>query len=533
LKLLDESQLLNEDYRRFVLEQFDEKNNVDRRKESLMRHEVYDGHSKKWVIEKLAEEKLLPETVARMSNRASGVPFMRKVTNKNAKSYTGGVDRTVSDDEQSQTAIQALADEMDVNSVMDRADKYSHFAKNTLVAVRPKLISYDKEGFKRYRISTDALPSYTYDVIEDFSNPGEALAVVLSDFEAETAETKYPLPGEHTRYPADKVHSISGPKVEKDNRHFIWWSDNYHFTTNSKGQYLSLADEQGERKNPIGLLPFITIAMDQMGQYWSKGGTDLIDGDILLNKLITDRNTIAYVQGWGQLVISGKGLPAVMQGGPDKAFIFEVKEGDPTPGVFYANASPDLGGWENMINQTVALYLSSNNLSPRNIAAKLDANNMASGIAMLIEQSESMDDLKDKQRVFQDKEPIFWEVVKRWQSLYFELGLLVDDFKEIGTFESSDVKLKFLREKQVITEKEKLEIIKIRKDLGLNTMMDLLKIDNPDLDDDDAQTLMDKITKEKEERAAKFGLPMAKPAVVSHEDIDDEDDEDDEEGDDE
>jgi hypothetical protein len=45
-----------------------------------------------------------------------------------------------------------------------------------------------------------------------------------------------------------------------------------------------------------------------------------------------------------------------------------------------------------------------------------------------------------------------------------------------------------------------LENIKLRKELGLNTIVELLKIDNPDLSDEDAEAKAKEIMEEKKSR---------------------------------
>jgi hypothetical protein len=94
---------------------------------------------------------------------------------------------------------------------------------------------------------------------------------------------------------------------------------------------------------------------------------------------------------------------------------------------------------------------------------------------------------EDVQKVFQDKEPIIWEVIRLWHLLYSSKQQLEDDLQEIPVFSSSKVKVKFHQTKPLISEKEKLEVLKMRKDLGLNTQAELIQMDNPDLTMDEAE----------------------------------------------
>jgi hypothetical protein len=512
-KLFNESDILNEAFRKKVIEEIKGAENISRKKESLKRNEVYNGNSKKWVVDALQLEGLEPDTINRMANRASNIRIMGKVTDKIAKCYTGGVDRTA-EDEKSQKAITALADLTNINTVLDKADKISLYDRNCLVSVLPKICSYSEDGRPLFKIKVTAMQSFTFDVIPDALNKTEAKCIVLTDFVERNLGTQmYLLPGQdgHERQRNITPDYSQGDGVEQtianspedkgmECRTFIWWTENYHFTTDANGKILKPTNPTDmDGVNPIGMLPFVTITQDQADSYWARGGEQLIDGDILINKMITDRNMIAYVQGWGQLVIAGKELPEVLKGGPDKALLFSKKQNDDSDvQVFFATANPDLASWDRSIEQHLGFYLSTNNLSTRNVSGKLDVNSSASGIAILIEQSESMDDIKDKQRIFQDQEPYIWEIIKRWQALYFSLDLLDDDFKEVGTFEDSKVSLKFYAQKPVITEGEQVDILTKRKELGIDTIEDLIKRDNPDLTEEQVK---EKMTRVLEERA--------------------------------
>ena len=92
------------------------------------------------------------------------------------------------------------------------------------------------------------------------------------------------------------------------------------------------------------------------------------------------------------------------------------------------------------------------------------------------------------------------KVAKRyqaWQNLLFDKNALDEEFSEIGKIEDIDFTVKFYEIKPEITEKEKLENLRLRKELGLNTELELIKMDNPDMTDEDAEAKLLKIKEEK------------------------------------
>jgi hypothetical protein len=220
--------------------------------------------------------------------------------------------------------------------------------------------------------------------------------------------------------------------------------------------------------------------------------------------MLTDLNFIVFVQGWGQLVISARDIPKQLVGGPDRAFLFEVKPDDPTPNVEFVTSNPPVDSWLESVRNQLALLLSTNDLSPRTIATKLDVSSFPSGIALMIEQSELTHSIEDTQNLYTDIEPLLWEVLRRWHTLYYDKKALVKNLQEIDKFEDSNVKVKFHAVKPPISEKEQLENIEKRKELGINTMVELLQLDDPDLSNDEAKRKAEEIMNEKKNRQSQM-----------------------------
>lgn len=505
--------------------------NKQRRFKELRKHEIYRDKNSKWVMQALVGEGYQDTTLFQMQNRAANISIAKKITNKLAQAYVGGVDRTV-DTASDQESIDAMERELDVTTMFLKSDRYRQLFKNMLVGVLPVISRRESLLNKnKYDLVVRALAPWQYDVIEDPNDPTKPMVIILSDFveQHQMLDDNYydALRGSQGRRPTTnrslKDHSdrvdqkIADSRTDKGTsdkeRRFIWWSDNYHFTTDEGGTVIRKPFEQAKTmdkqvKNPIGVMPWVNVTGDQDGFFWAYGGEDIIEGSILINKQMTDINYVTFVQGWGQLVISGKDLPKKIIGGPDRALVFDLKPEDPNPNVFYASSNPPIDAWLETVRVTLAMLLSTNDLSPRNISAKLDVNNAASGIAMLIEQSESTADIQVVQNLYRDKEPLFWDVLKRWHGLYHKTDQLVENLQEIKPFQDSNVKLKFHHVKPMISEKEQLENLKMRKDLSINTMVELLQIDNPDLSAEEAKEKAVEIMAEKKDRQALITASM-------------------------
>lgn len=483
IRLHSEEQILDEGFRKKVIEELTSGANLARKREMKKRYEVYKDLTVKWVIQKLKDEGLKDKTLKLMTNRASNISICRKVVNKLARSYTGGVVRDTGSPAGNEV-VSAVVDLLDLDNNQIKADRYRRLFKNVFSAVLPEQTNTDRE-FPEYKLTQKIMAPWQYDVLEraqDHTKPG---CVIFSDY-VETSLTKLPVSGS-TQLGARKEQEgyalRDGGEVAET---YIWWTDNYHFTTDEKGHLIREMSPE-DLTNPIGQIPGVSYSEDQDGGYWCSGGDDLVDGSILINTLITDMNAIAFIQGWGQYVVTGKKIPQVLEGGPHSALVFTYDEGEPEPKVQVVNANPPLESWMKLIEQYTAMLLSTNDLSPSSVSMKLDISSYPSGIAMLIEKSEANNSIDQARKEFTQGERKQFEIVKSWQNHLFDTGQLSEEWSELGPLpEDLSYSMKFIDAREVISEKEKLETIKIRKELGLNTDIDLIKLDNPDMSDEDA-----------------------------------------------
>lgn len=537
IEFRDENQILDEQFRRQIIQQMVHlPENIERKAQELRKHEVYRDLTKKWVMASIVKEGYKPVTVERMKSRATNVSISRKIVNKVATTYNGGVERSigarvvpepnedgtpgVSIPNPAQISLDQLVDALCVNTKMKTADRYHTVFRNTLLGIVPVKDTNEskKAGGDRFRIAMRALPPWMYDVIPDPHDETKPAVVIITDFPErrsfmswdERASQGYrdSSVSSSLGVQSDGIQqTIAGSQDDKGQdtalRRFIWWSGSYHFTTDINGKIIQgLSDTKNGNKNPISRLPFVNIATDQEG-YWAVGGSDLTDGAILINKELTDLNFIAYAQGWGQLVIAARNPPKVLEGGPDNAFVFEKAADETTVQVEYASSNPPISQWLEMIRTHVAMLLSTYGLSSRTISTQLDAMSAASGIAMIVDTAERMENVQDSQELFRDKEPEAWEIIGSWHSLYHKSNWLVPEQQKIQPLPVGEkVTTKFQESKPPISPKEKLEELKMRKDIGLDTLVGLLRKDNPDLTEEEAIVRAKEIQSERLANAA-------------------------------
>lgn len=533
-KLLTDEQILDLSFRQKIIKEITESENTTRKAEAQKRHEIYKDNTRKWVIESLAREGLKQATLETMANRAANISVCKKVIDKLARCYVGGVQRTATP-ESAQPQVDNLAKLLELNTKNKKADRFRELFKNTVVQPIPvkNVIESERAGIDKFDLEYRVYAPWQYDVIEDYYDKERPRVVILSDYKPVhaiqmAAVDSMSTIGAHvntailgsTRAEGNGINEvIADDPYDSQYRVHIWWSHKYHFTTDCNG--IILKDQSpDDLLNPIQMLPFCNVAQDQDGEFWAKGGDDLIDGSVLINLVMTDVLHIAYTQGYGQLVVTGgPDIPDTIDIGTMSAIVLRRKDAsDPEPKVDYAQANPPLEMHMKSLEQYVALLLSTNGLSPTNVANAIDASQFPSGISLLIEQSEVSGKIEDKQEIMSHVEHDTFEIIKSWQNYLFDKGALTDAFQKIGALpDDLSITVRFNTQKPVITEKEKLENLKTRIDLGINEKVDLIMMDNPDMTREDAEKKLLAIQSEKLKNTVLYSIAQEKDEPATEE----------------
>jgi hypothetical protein len=194
----------------------------------------------------------------------------------------------------------------------------------------------------------------------------------------------------------------------------------------------------------------------------------------------------------------GKNLPRNIKIGPSKAILMEYQEGEPAPELGFATASPQIDALRGLVESYIALLLTTNNLSTSSVSSSLNGQSAApSGIAMVIDKAESMEDVNDQRQIFIDNEPAIWRKINKWLAVYGDA--MVDGLRGLSlpeNFEDGFV-IHFNEAPVILSEAEKLANLKARKELGLDTMIDLVMKDNPSFSYEQAEEKLKQILEEK------------------------------------
>jgi len=497
--LQNEDQLRDPAIRKKIIEAIGSSENKNRKAEAYKRYQCYKDQTH-FYVRNLLIRQFDANTVNEMAYALSNLSFLRKVIDKKARVYSYGVER-----EMEGSDISVLEKEADINNAMKKTNRFLELSKNCALYIRPQ--PTDIEGEQVVKVTP--LVPYLYDVVEIAGERERALCYILSDYSPEMGRAQAVRPNSdgRTSSPMGLVPPISdgidqiiadSPADQKTGQ-FVFWSNSYHFVCDDRGQIIGGPNDQ---LNPIGEKPFVNFAKDQDGTFWAQGGDDLVDGGILINSMITNVNHIAITQGYGQLVVTGKDLPQTYKVGPNKAVRLTYEEGDPVPTFEFKNSNPPLDQLRSLVEMYVALLLTTNNLSTSGVQSNLNGTiAFPSGVAMMIDKAESMDDVNDQRQIFIDNEPHMWRIYAKWHSLLKSRGELSEALSSLNIDESGDLIIKFTSPKPIETERERLEVLGMKKDLNLITMLDMLKAEYPDMNDEQVAEKLKEILEEKMEAA--------------------------------
>lgn len=512
----NQDELLDPAVRKRIIEDIEGTENKRRKNEMYRRYQCYKDQTFRYVQAELIKQ-FDPSTVNEMSYALSNLALVRKVIDKLARVYKYGVEREVyvdskKDDELTEN-VKEITDELDVDRKMKKANRYFKLFKNTLMYIRP-VPAGEEDDVKTIRI--DPLPPYLYDVVEMKDEREKPIAIILSNYSpSQSRAMGMPLqaivPGTDGRngnvvnaynFPGDGVDQvIADTPGDEKGCEYIFWSAKYHFVCNSKGEIIAGPEDE---LNPLGELPFVNYAEDQDGSFWAIGGEDLVDGAVLVNSMVTNIMHIGVTQGYGQLVVTGKDIPSQIKVGPNKAIkLNQESTDDPTPTFEYKSANPPLDQLRALVEMYVALLLTTNNLSTSGVQSNLSGGvAFPSGIAMMIDKAESMEDVEDQRQIFVDNEPVVWEKYAKWATLLASKNELTEELAEHLLPEEFDLRIRFGKPAAIESEKERLEVLKLKRDMGIISMVDMMKAEFPGLTDAEAEEKLKEILKEKIERMA-------------------------------
>jgi hypothetical protein len=527
MKITNEAQILDEGFRAKVIQEIEQSENKSRKYDAYKRYQCYKDMTNHYVMSLLMRQ-FEKSTVEEMRYALSNISIVRKVIDKLARVYSNGVTREISGDETATKKLKEIEKKFNLNDKLKTTNRFLKLHKNTAVFVKPYPIAEDPS---KYAVCLEILQPYLYDVCESIYNRTQPVVFIQSDYVhpstdlADLDVNSLKISGNSVDETIANVPNDKGSSFDKN---YTFWSKNYHFVTNAQGKIIS----KDNAANPLKNVNHINFAIDQDGNFWAAGGNDLIDGAVLINAVITHTTHVGVNQGYGQFYMIGENLPRTVKVGVNKAIIMEYKKDEQAePKAGFLTASPQLDALRSLIEMYIALYLTTNNLSTSGVSTQLGSGtSAASGIALILDKAESLEDVQDQRQIFIDNEVKIISAINDTLKAYGPN--LADEYKNLilpDGFEPNYV-VKFNDATPIMSESEKLANIKLRRELGLDTRLAMIMRDDPSLDEAQAEEKLLKMI-EQEIKEKQLEIEAAEAAGLDNT-VDVEDEEEDGEEDD-
>lgn len=501
IQLFSDDQILSEAFRKKIIDEIEGPENKERKRREAAKWEIWRDQVRKFVLDRLKSQGFQQETIEIMNQRATNVNLFKKIVSKKARSYAKGVDRSVPDNVKATADLEAVCCAMDLTGAMKRADRYRKAARNCVVYIYPEQVE-DPENAQqlKWTLTAKVYFPHLYDAIPDSKDHERMRCMILSPFADESELSTAPsLAGGDGR----NITQYANPAWRRDHveqtianaprdtgaqkKEYVWWTAKYHLTTDDKGVIVSGKTPEGNL-NPIKRMPAFICTEEQDGEFWALGGDDLVESTVLLNLKLTDMESILHMQGWGQLVITGEGLSKKDYAiGPQKALELSTDKGASTPtDAKILQHDPHTDEHLKSAEVLVALTLTTNNLSVKTIAADLNASSAASAIAKMVDEADNLDDISEDQDYYGKKEKEALRIAESWLVTLRPTKQLIKELADTAPLLVNEEVTQFHNQEQVFSEAERIANLKARKDLGLDTLVDLIKRDNPGMSDEQA-----------------------------------------------
>jgi len=439
--------LLNAVVRKQVIDDINSNENIKRKEESLSDYEIYNGRIYDYVYNELVSQ--LSQTTADQVPIVSNINLAERITNNEATIYSNDPDRTFVDaNDADAKAFGFIYSERQLNSKMQKANKYFKLRKQTFIQVLPKDNGVDLR----------VLQSHHIDVIPDELDPEKAYAYIISSFDKSA----------YIR--SDSTNQLIGDRddYKARNQRFVVWTAEYNFIMDGYGNIV------GEiLDNEIEELPFIDVSKDKDFEFFVRQGHGLTDFTIQYNMFWSDFFYIARMQGFSLGVFSGDPelMPKQFFVGPNRCLVLPQNPANPDQKVDFkfVSPSPDLDGILKGISSLLASYLTSKGVSPKVVSSELtSADSYSSGFERLLAMIDKFEATKEDFDLFQAIEYKVFNLIKKYQVALSRTEFLDRKYWVSESAASVELNVVFHKPEMVETHSEKLTNQQTKIEMGIS-----------------------------------------------------------------
>lgn len=476
-----------------------------RRALAKRRHDIYRDGAEKFLIESIRRE-FSESAVKEM--RLVPLNLLKIIVQKIARVYSRPPTRKATN-----TSDQALVDyyveQLRMNELMQKANRYYVLASNTALYVRPKIDPMNPENNK---LQFNVVPSYLYSVVANPIDRTEIDAYIFSAFVAEGMiapdEGLTPATGKqgYNASPGYKSHGDIVDSREKDMaqnaEQYLFWTKDWHVTTDSTGSPVLMDPTQGEEQfmNPIGRLPVVGLQKDRDNEAWATDNEGTVSICMTIASAWSDLVTIAKHAGFNICSIISEEEPKKLTIGVNRGIHLKPTQTAPNPSISFVSQNPPLAEYEGIVTTLAKLVLMTSNVEPGSVTAS-QAQSFTSGFHQLLAMSDALEAIKADMPVMRRAEEDLWDVIHKLHNWMFDANLLNTKARKLGRFSDGfGLTIQYAEIKPIESEQDRLTRVKQLFELGLATKRDAMQILHPEMSEEDIDSKLLEISQESELR---------------------------------
>ena len=445
-------------------------------------YKMHEGQIKSRVEESLAKEMLSKAAYKRAIQRIPSINIPRKVTDKLSKVYSQAPIRFAEKDIK---LIEEFAEMMHLNAEMGQANRMGNLNHRSALEI------YMEEGRQKVRV----LNAHQFLPYSDSPTSPNTMTVFIKLLGREPARREVVADRSGRRNATeDEITMVDI---------FALYSDDEFMIVDSGGGIRQ--DKMREigattTKNPFGIIPFVYIntSHSELVPYPNQTAHDI---GILIPKLLTDLNYSAQFLSHSVIWTKNASLEGA-EINPDA--IVDLGDTDAngnTPEIGTIEPKTDITGVLKLIEFQVSSYLATVGIKAGTIG-QAEATGASSGIAKIIDESDTTEVRKQQTALFRMVEPDFWNKFSKMQAVWANNKSVIKRDKFSADFLDT-FSIKFAEIKPLESEKEKFDKMKVARELKLITKKQALKEIYPNLPEEQLnkriEELEEELKKEKQE----------------------------------
>lgn len=495
-------------YRRQIIDEINNDENKDRKKESLKRFEIYKNRHDRYILQKLEDE--FSEDTVREMRKVTSINIAPRIIKEQASIYSKTPERTFGEiSEREIEALEAHYDASNVDVQMKLANEYYKLFEQCAIYVIPM----------NGKLWVRPLAPHWYDVIPTEDNPEIAETYILNILDKHQY-LNHPLNNLDNRYGTgnniNQKRNVSDGQNQKIadrddyksklNKYVVWNKD-WHFTMNGEGTIISDTERM---ENPLGVLPFIDIASEKDFEFFCRFGNTITDFAIDFGVQLSDHSNILRMQGYSQAIVAAEKEPTNMVVGPNHTiFLQQDPNSTVAPSFSFASPSPDLSSSLETLEVQLKLLLTAQGVDPKTISGTGDGAKFNSGLDRLLAMIDKFEATRSDYDLFRAKEDELKDLIILWNNALQDANdpkvALDDDLRNGKISEECTLEIMFKPPEIVQTKTEKEDsIIKLLKEKLMTKKEAIMEI--REVDEEMADKILEDMEEEQELRLPAINL---------------------------